>query len=106
VGDGHGRKAGTGDGIGQAVDAARAYGFRGGGIQVEAVDIAGAEPLRRRHITNFKYPDHSIGFWQINQLAITAGSAFGPAVEEPVHEREGRLRWRWQGERVPAGWST
>jgi TP901 family phage tail tape measure protein len=71
-GDGWGRggprKPGTGDGIGQAASAAYGAGFRGMGL-VNAVAIAGAESRYDAQAQNLKYPDHSIGMWQINQLA-------------------------------------
>ena len=68
VGDGIGRLRYTGDGIGQAVQAAKAAGFRGQDL-INAVAIAGAESRFNPAAQNLKYPDHSIGLWQINQLA-------------------------------------
>jgi hypothetical protein len=57
-----------GGGIAGAVDAARGAGFRGENL-VRAVAIAGAESRYNPKAQNLKYPDHSIGLWQINQLA-------------------------------------
>jgi hypothetical protein len=74
VGDGRGRRPRTGDGIGQAVQAARAAGFRGQSL-VNAVAIAGAESRYNAEALNPVYPDYSVGMWQINMLAH--GSRYG-----------------------------
>jgi hypothetical protein len=68
IGDGPGRRRFTGDGIGQAVEAAYGEGLRGEQL-VDMVAIAGRESRFRAGATNFVPPDHSIGFWQINQNA-------------------------------------
>lgn len=80
IGDGPGRAAPaaaassarrapfTGDGPGVAAAAARSAGFRGSDL-VTITAIAGAESGYDPGSTNLKYPDHSIGLWQINQLA-------------------------------------
>lgn len=68
IGDGPGRHPFSGDGIGQAVDAAYKAGFRGETL-VDMVAIAGRESSYRNSAQNLVPPDHSIGMWQINQLA-------------------------------------
>jgi len=73
LGDGPG-VGGTGDGTGSlsginlAIDAARKAGFTGEAL-VRMVAIAGRESNYNPGAQNLKYPDHSIGLWQINQLA-------------------------------------
>jgi hypothetical protein len=57
-----------GDGIGQAVQAARKAGFRGQAL-INAVAIAGAESKYDAEALNQRYPDYSVGMWQINMLA-------------------------------------
>jgi hypothetical protein len=61
-------RPGVGDGIGEAAQAAYSEGFRGSSL-ITAVAIAGAESNYRHDAKNLRYPDHSIGEWQINQLA-------------------------------------
>jgi hypothetical protein len=74
-GDGTGhRRPRTGDGIGQAVQAAKAAGFRGQAL-INAVAIAGAESRYDAEALNPRYPDYSVGMWQINMLAH--GSRYG-----------------------------
>jgi hypothetical protein len=58
----------SGDGIGQTIQAAYAEGLRGEQL-VDMVAIAGRESGFNPGATNLKPPDHSIGLWQINQLA-------------------------------------
>lgn len=58
----------TGDGIGVAVKAARAAGFAGTQL-VNMIAIAARESGYNPRSTNLVPPDHSIGLWQINQLA-------------------------------------
>jgi len=62
------RGPGIGDGIGQATAAARRAGLSGTKL-VEAVAIAGPESGYNAEAVNIGPRDHSIGFWQINQLA-------------------------------------
>lgn len=57
-----------GDGIGQAVSAARAAGFRGKALE-NIVAIAGAESRYDAEALNPNYPDYSVGMTQINMLA-------------------------------------
>lgn len=59
---------GIGDGIGTAVSAARAAGFSGTEL-VNMVAIAARESGYNPRAQNLVPPDHSIGLWQINQLA-------------------------------------
>ncbi len=59
---------GIGDGPGVAAAAARAAGF-GGQELVNMVAIAGRESSWNPRAQNLTGPDHSIGLWQINQLA-------------------------------------
>jgi hypothetical protein len=61
-------RPGQGDGIGQATAAAKAAGFKGEAL-INMIAIAGAESQYNAEAQNLKYPDHSIGMWQINQLA-------------------------------------
>jgi hypothetical protein len=68
IGDGPGRRRFTGDGIGQTIQAAYAEGLRGEQL-VDMVAIAGRESGFNPGAMNLKPPDHSIGLWQINQLA-------------------------------------
>jgi hypothetical protein len=58
----------SGDGIGQTIQAAYAEGLRGEQL-VDMVAIAGRESGFNPGAMNLKPPDHSIGLWQINQLA-------------------------------------
>lgn len=53
---------------GVAASAAKAAGFKGSALAT-MVAIAGAESGFNPRAQNLKYPDHSIGLWQINQLA-------------------------------------
>ncbi len=76
-------RPGVGDGIGQAASAARAAGFRGQDL-VTILAIAGAESGWRNSATNLKYPDHSIGMWQINQLAHHGRFGSDAALRNPL----------------------
>jgi hypothetical protein len=66
-GDGPGARMSS-SGISVAVNAARRAGFKGSDL-VRMVAIAGRESNYDPTAQNLKYPDHSIGLWQINQLA-------------------------------------
>ena len=72
-----------GGGIAGAVDAARGAGFRGENL-VRAVAIAGAESRYNAKAQNLKYPDHSIGLWQINQLAHKGRFGSDSALKNPL----------------------
>lgn len=65
IGDGPGKSL---SGVNLAIDAARKAGFTGNDL-VNMVAIAGRESSYNPGAQNLKYPDHSIGLWQINQLA-------------------------------------
>jgi hypothetical protein len=71
-----------GDGIGQAAQAAKAAGFRGQAL-INAVAIAGAESRYDAEAKNLVPPDHSIGMWQINQLAHHGRYGSDSALENP-----------------------
>ena len=72
IGDGTGRPMASAarslSGVNLAIDAAYKAGFRGEAL-VDMVAIAGRESSYVPTTQNLKYPDHSIGLWQINQLA-------------------------------------
>jgi len=55
-------------GVNLAIDAARRAGFKGTDL-VNMIAIAGRESGYNPRAQNLKPPDHSIGLWQINQLA-------------------------------------
>lgn len=65
IGDGQGRSL---SGVNLAIDAARKAGFTGTDL-VNMVAIAGRESSYNPNAQNLVPPDHSIGLWQINQLA-------------------------------------
>lgn len=65
IGDGPGKSL---SGVNLAIDAARKAGFTGNDL-VNMVAIAGRESSYNPGAQNLQYPDHSIGLWQINQLA-------------------------------------
>jgi hypothetical protein len=93
-----------GDGIGQAVQAARAAGFRGQAL-INAVAVAGAESRYDAQAQNLKYPDHSIGMWQINQLAHHGRYGSDSALRNPF--ANARAAWAISGHgRNWSPWST
>jgi TP901 family phage tail tape measure protein len=94
VGDGIGklirRRKETGDGIGVAISAAQKAGFSGEAL-VRMVAIAGRESNYNPHAKNLKPPDHSIGLWQINQLAHHGRFGTDKELEDP--DTNARAAW-------------
>jgi hypothetical protein len=77
-------RPGVGDGSGMtAADAARRAGFSGQAL-VTALAIADAESGFNPAAQNLKYPDHSIGLWQINQLAHRGRYGSDSALMNPL----------------------
>ncbi len=76
-------RPGVGDGLGRAAAAARAAGFKGQAL-ITALAIAGAESGYNPRAQNLKYPDHSIGLWQINQLAHKGRFGSDSALMNPL----------------------
>jgi hypothetical protein len=93
---------GTGDGLGMtAADAARKAGFSGSAL-VTALAVADAESQFRPGAQNLKYPDHSIGLWQINQLAHHGRYGSDSALKNPLTNARaayaisgGGRNWQW-----------
>jgi TP901 family phage tail tape measure protein len=79
---GKGKASGGGHPIDVATDAARRAGFRGEDL-VKIVAIAARESSYNPKSTNLKYPDHSIGLWQINQLAHKGKFGSDKQLEDP-----------------------
>jgi hypothetical protein len=65
-----------------AADAARKAGFKGRSL-INMVAIAGRESSWNPKATNYTYPDHSIGLWQINQLAHKGRYGSDSALMDP-----------------------
>jgi hypothetical protein len=93
-----------GDGIGQAVDAARKAGFRGQSL-INAVAIAGAESEYDAEALNPRYPDYSVGMWQINMLAH--GKKYGTEAQLKNPYVNARAAWQISSHgRNWSPWST
>jgi hypothetical protein len=97
-------RPGVGDGIGRAVQAARSVGLKGRKL-VEAVAIAGAESRYDPRAQNLKYPDHSIGLWQINQLAHKGRYGTDAQLKNPTRNARAMLAVSGGG-RNWGPWST
>jgi hypothetical protein len=93
-------------GIAGAVDAARGAGFRGEDL-VRAVAIAGAESRYNPKAQNLKYPDHSIGLWQINQLAHKGRFGSDAQLKNPATNAKAAFKlFRESGFRPWSTWPT
>jgi hypothetical protein len=93
-------------GIAGAVDAARGAGFRGENL-VRAVAIAGAESRYNPKAQNLKYPDHSIGLWQINQLAHKGRFGSDAQLKNPAKNAKAAFAlFRESGFRPWSTWPT
>lgn len=77
-----------------AAQAAYKAGFRGDALE-RMVAIAWRESRFNRQAKNFKYPDHSIGLWQINQLAHKGKYGSDAALTDP--DTNARAAWKISG---------
>jgi hypothetical protein len=66
-----------------AANAARKAGFKGQSL-ITALAVADAESGFNPRAQNLKYPDHSIGLWQINQLAHHGRYGSDAALMDPL----------------------
>jgi hypothetical protein len=96
----------AGGGIVGAAKAAKAAGFKGQAL-INAVAIAGAESGYNPGAQNLRYPDHSIGLWQINQLAHKGRWGSDSALKNPMtNARAAYDLWRESGFSPWSTWPT